>query len=58
LPGVRERAKLAGAHLEFWSEVEVGTEVQVTLPASVAYAKSREARIFGLFRNKSMSRGE
>jgi signal transduction histidine kinase len=58
LPGVRERAKLAGAHLEFWSEVGVGTEVQVTVPASVAYAKSREARIFGHFRNKSMSSGE
>ena len=44
LPGVRERAKLAGAQLDFWSEVGAGTEVQVTVPASVAYAKSPEAR--------------
>ena len=51
LPGVRERAKLAGAHLEFWSEVGVGTEVQLTVPASVAYVKSPEARGFRLFRN-------
>jgi signal transduction histidine kinase/ligand-binding sensor domain-containing protein len=58
LPGVRERAKLAGAQLYFWSEVGAGTEVQVTAPASVAYAKSPEARIFGLFRKKSRSHGE
>jgi hypothetical protein len=38
LPGVRERAKLAGGQLDFWSEVGAGTEVQVTVPASVAYA--------------------
>jgi signal transduction histidine kinase/ligand-binding sensor domain-containing protein len=58
LPGVRERAKLAGAQLDFWSEVGVGTEVQVTVPASVAYAKSPAARIFGLFRKRSRSHGE
>ena len=58
LPGVRERAKLAGAQLDFWSEVGAGTEVQVTVPASVAYAKSPEARVFGLFRKKSRSHGE
>ena len=52
LPGVRERAKLAGAQLDFWSEAGAGTEVQVTVPASVAYAKSPEARVFGLFRKK------
>jgi signal transduction histidine kinase/ligand-binding sensor domain-containing protein len=58
LPGVRERAKLAGAQLDFWSETGAGTEVQLTIPASVAYAKSPEARVFGLFRKKSRSHGE
>jgi signal transduction histidine kinase/ligand-binding sensor domain-containing protein len=58
LPGVRERAKLAGAQVDFWSEVGAGAEVQVTVPASVAYAKSREAWIFGIFRKKSGSHGE
>jgi signal transduction histidine kinase len=58
LPGVRERAKQAGAQLDFWSEPGAGTEVQVTVPASVAYAKSPEARIFGIFRKKSRSHGE
>jgi signal transduction histidine kinase len=55
LPGVRERAKLAGAQLEFWSEVGAGTEVKLTVPASAAYAKSAEARKFGLFRRKATS---
>jgi signal transduction histidine kinase/ligand-binding sensor domain-containing protein len=53
LPGVRERAKLAGAQVEFWSEEGAGTEVQVTVPASAAYAKPPEAGIFGLFRKRS-----
>jgi signal transduction histidine kinase len=55
LPGVRERAKLAGAQLDFWSEAGAGTEVQVALPASVAYAESPAARVFALFRKKSRS---
>jgi len=55
LPGVRERAKLAGAQLGFWSEAEAGTEVQVTVPATVAYAKSPQARTNGFFRKKAMS---
>ena len=57
-PGIRERAKLAGAQLEFWSDVETGTEVQVTVPESVAYAKAREARVFGLFRKAWTSHGQ
>lgn len=52
LSGVRERATLAGAQLDFWSEAGAGTEIQVTVPASVAYSKSPEARIFELFRRK------
>jgi signal transduction histidine kinase len=58
LPGVRERAKLAGAQLDFWSEVGAGTEVQVAVPASAAYEKSRESRVFGIFRKKSRPHGE
>jgi signal transduction histidine kinase len=58
LPGVRERAKLAGAELDFWSEAGAGTEVQVTVPTSVAYAKSHKARVFGLFHKQSRSHGE
>ena len=58
LPGVRERAALAGAKLDFWSEAGAGTEVQVTVPASVAYAEAPRARAFGFFRKKSRSHGD
>jgi ligand-binding sensor domain-containing protein/signal transduction histidine kinase len=40
LRGVRERAQQIGAHLDFWSEKGAGTEVQLTVPAAVAYKQS------------------
>lgn len=58
LPGVRERAKAVGAQLDFWSEVGVGTEVQVTVSASVAYARSADVRILGIFRKKPRPHGD
>jgi signal transduction histidine kinase len=42
LRGVRERAERTGAQLEFWSEAGAGTEVQLTVPASVAYENSHD----------------
>ena len=42
LRGVRERAERIGAQLDFWSEAGAGTEVQLTVPASVAYETSRD----------------
>jgi signal transduction histidine kinase len=53
LPGVRERAKRIRARLKLWSESGAGTEVELTVPASVAYAASRPRRRFGLFRIKN-----
>ena len=41
LPGMRERAKIMGAKLTVWSEVDAGTEVEVRIPASTAYAATR-----------------
>src|SRR5208337_4669711 len=41
LHGMRERAKLIGAKLGVWSDVAAGTEVELTIPASIAYAGSR-----------------
>jgi ligand-binding sensor domain-containing protein/signal transduction histidine kinase len=58
LPGVRERAKLVGAKLDFWSDARAGTEVQVTVPASVAYLNSRNPRLLGLFRKPPRSHAE
>jgi PAS domain S-box-containing protein len=40
LIGIRERAKRLGAQLDFCSEPGAGTEVQLTVPASVAYETS------------------
>ena len=39
LPGMRERAKSIGGQLEVWSEQGAGTELELTVPASVAYGK-------------------
>jgi hypothetical protein len=38
LPGLRERAKLVGAELTVGSEHASGTEVDLRIPASLAYA--------------------
>ncbi len=53
LPGMRERAKRIGARLVFWSEIGAGTEVELTVPAEVAFAKSHVRRRLGLFHKKS-----
>jgi signal transduction histidine kinase len=37
--GMRERTRLAGGRLVFWSELDSGTELELTVPASLAYAK-------------------
>jgi signal transduction histidine kinase/ligand-binding sensor domain-containing protein len=47
--GLRERAQRIGSHLDFWSEAGAGTEVQLTLPAAVAYEKRRNRNRFRLF---------
>ena len=40
LHGMRERAQLSGGKLTVWSEVDSGTEVEMTIPAPTAYAAS------------------
>lgn len=40
LPGMRERAKIAGGKLTVWSEMDAGTEVELQIPANTAYAKA------------------
>jgi signal transduction histidine kinase/ligand-binding sensor domain-containing protein len=44
LPGMRERAELVGGHLDVWSEVGVGTEIDLTIPVAKAYATARARR--------------
>jgi signal transduction histidine kinase len=52
LPGARERAKRIGGRIDIWSEAGAGTEIELTVPASRAYAKPQAQRRFGLFRKK------
>ena len=50
IPGMRERAQRIGSQLNFWSEIGAGTEVELTVPASMAYPKHHNTRRFLLFR--------
>ena len=50
IPGIRERAQRIGSRLDFWSEAGAGTEVELTVPAVMAYRKQRNGRRFRLFR--------
>jgi signal transduction histidine kinase len=38
LPGMRERAQVVGGKLVVWSELNSGTELELTIPAANAYA--------------------
>lgn len=44
LPGMRERAREMGGRLEVWSELNRGTEVELTIPAAIAYKKSKRRK--------------
>jgi signal transduction histidine kinase len=44
LTGMRERAEQIGARLDIWSEVGAGTEVDLRVPGSVAYATGEGGR--------------
>jgi len=44
LRGMRERAKLVGGKLELWSQPNVGTEIQLIIPAARVYSKSPSKR--------------
>ena len=57
LRGMRERAKLIGGKLTVWSELDSGTEVELSIPASRAYTvpdgqRSWLAEKFGKFSGK------
>ena len=52
LLGIRERTKRIGARLDIWSEAGAGTEIELTVPASIAYGTSRNGPAFRLFRKK------
>jgi len=51
LPGMRERAKLVGAKLTIWTEVDGGTEIELNVPGARAFVKS--TRPFWYFGKRS-----
>jgi signal transduction histidine kinase len=44
LPGMHERATVVGGRLDIWSEINSGTEVELSIPALIAYAKPSARR--------------
>jgi signal transduction histidine kinase len=48
LRGMRERAKLIGGKLTVWSELDSGTEVELSIAAARAYLAAVERRQSGL----------
>jgi signal transduction histidine kinase/ligand-binding sensor domain-containing protein len=52
LPGMRERAELIGGQLEIWSQLGSGTQVELSIPASIAYATSPARRFRWFARNR------
>lgn len=44
LQGMQERAKLVGGKLKLWSRPESGTEVDLVIPAGMAYIRQRAPR--------------
>jgi signal transduction histidine kinase/ligand-binding sensor domain-containing protein len=52
LPGMRERSETLGGQLLVWSESNAGTEIELRIPADIAYAEPRRslfARLKSLF---------
>jgi ligand-binding sensor domain-containing protein len=55
LPGMRERGKLIGGKLVIWSEVGVGAEVELRIPAAAAYPTATKRSWLSRFSGKKES---
>ena len=53
LGGMRERAKEFGGKLDIWSGAGSGTEIELSVPRSIAYSASGEPSRFRFFRQKA-----
>jgi signal transduction histidine kinase/ligand-binding sensor domain-containing protein len=53
LRGMRERAKQLGAKLDIWSGPNAGTEIELSIAGSFAYAASAARPLLRLFRKKA-----
>jgi len=56
LAGMRERAELIDGQLEVWSDLQSGTEVVLTIPASNAYKNSPVRRRAPMFSKRQFAR--
>ena len=53
LSGIRERAKQVGGKLDFWSRAGAGTEIELSIPGSIAYRTSVARPLFPFVRKKA-----
>ena len=53
VPGMRERANRIGGKLDVWSATGAGTEIELSIPGSIAYGTSPGRIVLGLFRKKA-----
>ena len=53
VPGMRERAKRIGGKLDVWTRIGAGTEIELSIPGSIAYTTSPARTVLGLFRKKA-----
>ena len=53
VPGMRERAKRIGGKLDVWTETGAGTEIELSIPGSIAYGTFAGRTVLGLFRKKA-----
>jgi signal transduction histidine kinase/ligand-binding sensor domain-containing protein len=53
--GMRERAKRIGGKLDVWTGTGAGTEIDLSIPGSIAYGPSPGRTVLGLFRKKAVN---
>ena len=53
MKGIRERAKRIGGNLHVWTGTGAGTEIELSIPGSIAYGTSPGRTVLGLFRKKA-----
>jgi signal transduction histidine kinase len=53
VPGMRERARRVGGKLDVWTRTGAGTEIQLSIPGSIAYGTSPGRRFLALFRKRA-----
>lgn len=58
LAGMHERAKQIGGQLDVWSKVGAGTEVELSIPGSIAYEALPKRGGFRLFRKRTRQNHE